>query len=255
MLPILDQVLQPGVYEAYGARWNGTNSKLATGADLTGSADSKLFTFSVWISPLEDTAARQQRLLCASSTAGGSGQRFRITKLATSNLFNIVAVNAANTTILDVSASTGQITAGVGYKHIACSFDMSDTAKRHIYIDDVSDLATVTTYTDDTIDFTQGDWCVGAKASNSEWFNGDIAEMWFMQGVYMDLSAEPNRRRFITADRKPVDLGLLGEKPTGARPILYLRKPFGSFHQNLGSGGDFTVAGTIAEGVPPHIRA
>ena len=37
----------------------------------------------------------------------------------------------------------------------------------------------------------------------------DLAEVWIAPGQYIDLSIESNRRKFITAGSKPVELGAL----------------------------------------------
>ena len=128
------------------------------------------------------------------------------------------------------------------------SFDMADTGKRHLYINDASDLATVTTYTDDTIDFTYADWGVGAEADGTAKFNGDMADLLFWSGVYVDLSTTANRRLLINGNKTPVD----PDKASGAvatlgTPIVRLTNATATWQTNAGSGGDFTENGALTD--------
>jgi len=54
-------------------------------------------------------------------------------------------------------------------------------------------------------------------------------------------------QKFRSAGGKPVSLGSDGSTPTGTAPTVYLKNPFGTFQNNLGGGGNFTVTGTLAD--------
>lgn len=56
-----------------------------------------------------------------------------------------------------------------------------------------------------------------------------------------DFSISANRRKFISADLKPVNLGANGELPFGVPPIFY--SPLGN-GTNLGTGGNLAAVGT-----------
>lgn len=96
-------------------------------------------------------------------------------------------------------------------------------------------------------------FCVGSDASNTV-ANFDMADFWFSVGHDLfeadGTISSATLDKFITADLKPVALGANGELPTGAVPAVYMhRDPAGdaaSFATNLGSGGDFTLDGTLA---------
>lgn len=65
-------------------------------------------------------------------------------------------------------------------------------------------------------------------------------------GVYMDLSVDTNRRKFIDISGRPVALGPDGSLPTGSRPALYFTGASSVWHNNRGSGGGgFTVSGGL----------
>ena len=113
---------------------------------------------------------------------------------------SIDAFNSGGTKILNIQ-TTDTIEADNWY-HLMFSFDLSNTSKRHLYLDDVSKLG-VAIYTNDTIDFTIADWGYAARPDGSNKFNGAAGEFWFYPGQYLDLSVESNRRKFITADKRP----------------------------------------------------
>lgn len=183
------------VYTAQGVFLDGTNDYLARGADLAGNADSKLLSGSLW--------ARRASTGVAQRVWRSDGDALLLIFTA-GDTFRAVAENAAGTTILNVETSA--ITSTTVWQHIMFSFDLTDTGKRHLYVNDAPDL-TVTTYTDDTIDFTRSDHGVGASDSGILKYHGDMADFWLAPGQYIDLSVESNRRKFIGPNGGVVDLG------------------------------------------------
>lgn len=227
--------------------FDGTNDYLRRVGGLTGAADGKRCTFSVWVDLDGATAARF--LSGNSSLAGGSGTLAGVQFVAaiTTNKFAMSAYNSAGTIILNVDADVAIPTDG-GLVHLMCSFDLASTSKRHMCIDGVEQALTVTTYTNDTIDFTVADWSIGAWADGGRKIDGRMAELW-MHPTYIDLSVEANREMFRTSDGRPVYLGADGSRPLGGtQPLIYLGNAFGSFQTNLGSGGNFSVTGALADG-------
>jgi hypothetical protein len=118
----------------------------------------------------------------------------------------------------------------------------------HLYINDVDD-ENVLTFTDDTLDYTGGDWSVGARPSGNLKFDGCLSEFYFAPGQYLDFSLVANRRKFISPTGKPVQLGLTGSLPTGTAPLMYHHLDDGeavaNFATNRGTGGNFTITGTL----------
>jgi hypothetical protein len=74
---------------------------------------------------------------------------------------------------------------------------------------------------------------------------GDFADFWFAPGQYVDISVEENRRLFIDADGKPVDPAVA----TAAlgTPCILFSGDAASFATNQGSGGAFTLTGTLTD--------
>ena len=86
---------------------------------------------------------------------------------------------------------------------------------------------------------------VGGRATQNLLFNSEIQEFYITANEFVDLSTDLDK--FYNSG-KPVDLGSDGSLPTGNQPFLYLKNPFGTFQNNLGSLGNFTVVGALEEG-------
>ena len=80
-------------------------------------------------------------------------------------------------------------------------------------------------------------------------FTGDIADVYIAPGQFIDFSVEANRRKFISADGKPVDLGSNCSTPTGTAPAVCFSGNASSFGTNKGTGGAFTLTGTLTDAV------
>ena len=230
-------------YVVDAADFDGTNDYMTRGADLTGNADGKVGLLSFWVRLDGGDGATLDVINNGTGLTQGGIRCSR----NTANVFTVVGRNAAGTARLQLSSNT-TTAADAAWRHLLISWDMTDTAKRHFYLNDASVLSVVT-YTDDTLDYTKTDFAVGGGTGGAQKMNGCLAEVYFNPAVYMDLSVEANRRKFISATGKPVSLGSDGSTPTGTAPILYQRVADGAaastFATNLGSGGNFTITGSL----------
>lgn len=228
--------------------FDGTNDYLTRGAGLDGAADSKLVSGGFWLNcDVDDTTTY---IFTGTTTLGGSTLRWRTTRTA-SELIQIIAQNAAGTLVLNVSSTAGGIVAAGGWYNVLFSFDLADTGKRHLYIADASDLATVSTYTDDSIDFTVADWGIGALPSGGNKFDGAISEPWLAPGYYIDFSVEANRREFITAAGAPAKSPATALANLSVTAAIILEGDAAGFGTNTGNGGDFTITGSLDDTTPP----
>ena len=240
----LDDDLLTDWYDFCGDRrikaaiFDGSTNYLSRDGGIAG-ADSKLWTASLWVK--RAVGAVGTRLIASVTTFGGGTGSTRI-MLDSDGRVLLVGVNAAASQILDIRSSILQENA---WSHVLISIDMSNTSKRHIYVNDLNALDVINTYTDDTIDFTLPDWGVGGYPNGTSLFDGSLAELWFLPGTYIDFSVEANRRKFIIARGRPANLGADGSTPTGFAPTVYLSGEITGWPTNKGSGGGFTAHGTF----------
>ena len=219
------------------ANYDGTNDYLTRGQGLTGAVDSKkgsvVFSFST-------------------SKSGGiaflhaTGDRVRFRKRSTgvgSQIIMIQAFNSTPTKILDIRTTT-QV--GDGEVHtVMASWDLGAGGGpvTHLYLDGVSDKS-VNTATDDTIDYTTDDWSVGALVDGSNKLDGDLAHLWFEDGVIIDFSLAAERAKFVDSTGRLADKGSDGSIPTGTSPIIFVKDD----EVNAGTGGGFTENGALTAG-------
>lgn len=144
------------------------------------------------------------------------------------------------------SAQSVGISAGVWHSMIG-AWDSNYSAGnkiKQLYVDDVSAINSVIDSGGAfSVNYGDGDNYIG-RSNVGQWFNGDLAEIYFAPGQFLDLSVTANRRKFINAGNKPVFLGTDGSLPTGVQPAVYMNQKAITAQVNLGSGGDFDVAGT-----------
>lgn len=223
-------------YPANAVDFDGSTTYLSRGADLTGLADGKAGTVSFWFRIDGGNGATQFIM-------GFNNSNGIIVFRRSANDFIISGRNSAATNILLLlSAST--YTSGSTWHHFLASWNLA-SGLGHLYIDDAADLASSPTLTNDTIDYTRGGWFFGA-GDGFNFFNGCLADSWF-DPSYLDITVTANRRKFISALKKPVFLGYQGERPTGTQPVMFFAGPTSAWHTNRGSGGGFTENGALTD--------
>lgn len=228
-----------GGYSANGVTFDAVNDSLTKTTDLTGNADNTTGFISLWYRPNTNVSGDYQWY-----EVGNSGsQRFRI-KHNGSSVDSIVARNAAGTQILSANPSTNLMN-DQNWHSIIFGFDLSDSAKRFLFVDDVLDSsANYSIYTNDSIDWTSPDHSIGARFNGDQKADGDMADVWF-DNSYIDALTEATRRKFIDSNGKPVNLGADGSFPTGSPPLIYLSGATANWHTNKGTGGGFTENGAL----------
>lgn len=229
--------VSPPVFNYYSADFDGTNDYLTRGSDLTGIADSGRGLLSVWLKPDANNS-----YILANATP-----RIRVLLDSTARI-QITGQNAANTTVLSIASNTSAVPNG-SWTHVLVSWDLGTAGNRKIYING-SDQTNQTTFTtSETIDYTLTNWAIGSLTNGTAKFNGKMCELYFTSpAAYYDLTVQANREKFRTAGGLPEDLGADGSTPTGSQPWIYLRSQVPAWHNNQGSGGGFTLNGTLDDG-------
>lgn len=221
------------------ADFDGTADSMARGAGLTNAADGKKGTLSFWFRVDGGDGAAQ--VIMEDETSQG----IFVARQADNTIF-ISGRNSAGTLILTMG-TTATFTTDASWHHLFASWDLAATTG-HLYIDGVSDIA-LTTFTDDTIDYTRSDFFCGHSGSK---INMALAEVYFNQAEYLNPAIPANLRRFRSGSGKPAFLGTTGQIPTGTAPIIYFHLDDGeavaNFATNRGTGGNFTITGTLETG-------
>lgn len=137
------------------------------------------------------------------------------------------------------------------WHHVLISIDGANQVNS-FYVDDVESSHQVAPFTGATsaYHFDYGNWSVGCFGNGvSNFCIGDFAEIYFAPNQYLDFSIEANRRKFITAEGLPADLGVDGSTPTGTPPAVYMSVRNGDaaadFSTNRGNGGAFNPIGAL----------
>jgi hypothetical protein len=217
----------PNEYNAATSTFDGANDYLSRASALSGVVDGKELVYSVWFKLDSDTAGIIYR---TTSNIGG------IIYLGSGN-FRIENKTPVGGDALEFQSNTAPVVVNK-WHHLACSFDMTNTNNRHVYLDNQSVSGTYNYYTDTNLDFTNTNQFVGQNGSGSSYFDGEIAVLFFDTN-YIDLST--SNPFYDTETDKPKFLGATGELPTGSAPLIYLPLYASSAGTNLGTGGDFTV--------------
>lgn len=221
---------------------------LTRGGDLTGISDGKQGLVSMWL-------RRESYDNSAAAMGQWSGAGKGMTVAGSFHLsgdsgpspfgFRLNSTSGNIATIYAATMPTGR------FFHIMASWDLSNTSRRHIYVDGVSDL-NVASWSNDTIEYTTGEpFSIAARSDGEFGWDGSMAAVYFTTS-YLDLSQSANRLKFRTAAGKPANMGETGSGPTGAQPLVYFRD-FEDFRlgQNRGTGGNFTVVGSPVPVVGP----
>jgi hypothetical protein len=231
-----------GGYIANAVNFDGANDYLTRGADLTGQANSNFALVSFWFN-MNGSNGVQQRMF-----GDNGGPNIHLNR-DVNNKFVAIFINSAQTLNTWALVTTPQYSTTVnpGWHHVLISID-GGTGRRQIYIDDAVPALTTSTINAGNIGWNQAgitDWAIGAVTNGSQKSIMDIAEFYINSAASLDLSVETNRRKFIDASGKPVDLGSDGSTPTGTSPILFLSGPTVGWHTNKGTGGGFTENGAL----------
>ena len=231
------------IFPVNAVNFDGTNDYLTRDAGFTGAVDGKVGIISVWLKLNDDTGLRV--VFRNDATTGIGGLRI---ELDGDGIVNIQGQPAAGGNTI-VMVSTVGIKAADDWVHLLASYDQVAAAGK-LYLNDV-DRTSLTTSNDLLIDYTAPDWGVGHQWSagnpGASIYDGDMSDLYVNFAAFLDLTVTANRRLFISAGGKPVDLGSDGSTPTGTAPIVFLSGTTSTWHTNDGGGGGFTEVGALTD--------
>jgi len=216
---------------------------------FSGIADSKVGTLSMWFNPGTNGAITGDARFFNMGIIGNTASREKIdVSFSTiSNKFDIRSRNGSGTLIMRMTNDTA--VSRDAWHNLLFSFDLG-AGTTQLYLDDAEDRSASPTTVDEAIVYT--DAVENALLNIS---NGGItvdlpmcvSDFYFNSAEAIDLSVTANRRDFIDASGDRVDLGADGSGPTGSQPIICLNKARANWNENVGSGGNFTLNGSVSD--------
>lgn len=244
-------------YAAGAVNFDGTNDYTTRGAQFTNQANSKSGILSVWLKFAAGGDGGEQSVFQILGPGVDFVIRFAVKREAT-NKFSVDARTSAGTQVL-IMTSTTSWTSANGWIHFLLAWNLATPVAR-MYVNDVDDETAGSTETDGTIEYAiaSGDNYFGTRNAAGIKLNADVAEFYFAPGQFLDISSSANRRKFITAGLKPVNLGADCSTPTGTAPRACFKHTTGAaatdFAVNLGDGGNMTITGTLTQSATSPYR-
>lgn len=224
-------------YAANATRFTTTTDILSRGS--IGSTDGTVGLISFWIKFNAGSGAN--KIIFTSS-----GGDFIIQKLA-SDAVRLTIYDTTATLSVNIT-STATTLANGSWHHVLVAWDSASSANCNFVVDGVAGT-TINTRISATLDYTWPSWFFSIDAANG--LDADVCEVWIAPNEWLDITSPANVQKFRSASAKPVNLGSTGNLPTGNQPWVYFKNPFSSFGVNSGSGGNFTVGGTLDLATPP----
>jgi hypothetical protein len=132
---------------------------------------------------------------------------------------------------------------------IMFSCDLSNTSKRHLYLNGFAPAGGVTwsTYADGSVDFSACDDLVIGAETNDD-YRAELGFVYFAP-EYIDFSQESNRNLFVDQLGYPKDLTPAIDDGDIPSPLVYMKfDDPDNLGANSGTGGDFTKYGAIVQG-------
>ncbi len=170
-----------------------------------------------------------------------------------SNKITVTMVSGGGSALTFTYQSVTSYTAGGGWMHLMTSWNGNFSAGSKIanlYINGISDL-TITSDASAAFSTISNsmEHSVGIDIPNgsvgTQFFNGSLAEFYMAPINFIDLSLLSNRRKFLTATKRPAFLGVNGSLPTGSQPSIYLKGSGTGFNVESGSVSNYTTTGAL----------
>lgn len=240
--------------EVIGGLPHFEGDNLGLNTPVTGIVDTKLAVISFWFNLTGGDSTT--RWIMALGVVSPNENRFTLTRHS-SNRLEMVFRDSANDIVWSARSFDQKFSTTInpGWHHFLAAMN-AGTGVRHIYVDDILEPLETDELSNKTVDYTSADkirFGSAAIPDGVEKFIGDIAQFYLNTDEFLDMTVEANRRKFIDASGCSVSLGADGSDPTGSAPTFFFDNPVNSWHENLGSGDDFSVlSGTLsaAEGSP-----
>lgn len=229
-------------YIAKGVVFNGSTAYLSRGANLDGVSDGRVGACSFW----NWIKGNNSSFLSILWNTGGRIQIYRGN--TNPGRWTLLGRNTSGGTILFAQTDDLYNASQSAYQHIAMSWDLPNGIAQ-IVIDGVDAVEGAPTITNENIDYNQaaGNFTIGATGTPAQQYNGWLADFWLTLTEFVDFSNPTTLEKFRSVGGSPVDLGSDGSAPTGNPPQVFFKGPASAFSTNLGTGGAFTLNGSLSD--------
>ena len=233
----------PNEFWGNKADFDGSTGYLYRTSALTEVSDSKTFSCSFFLQPTNGSTV--QDIVNINTNSGIARLRLYVQN---SNTFSLYGYNSSNSVVFSCSVTSPYVSS-IGQACIQISIDLTNSAKRNFYINGVAATASWSPYNNDFINLSAQYAMLGSATYNAATnpLGSGLSEFYFTT-EYIDFSQEANRLKFRDAFGNPVDLAPQIAAGTLPNPAIYMRFDPANFGKNSGTGGDFTVSGTITDG-------
>jgi hypothetical protein len=222
----------------YWASAVGSSGYLYRDTPLSGATDTKTLTFFMLFKPASTT---QQRMIWQIDGTAGGALRGQI-QVTTLNNFRVTFYNSAGTNVLDATVSSPVLNSTTTTYAIHFCADLSNSAKRAIYINGTSATVTWATYTNDTINFSAQRSAIGADwgaSWNGSILRGSLGSL-YVTNTYVDFTQESNRLLFADCFNYSTDIGSAITALTVPNPLVFMKFDPANNGANFGTGGNYT---------------
>ncbi len=232
----------PNEYWGNKADFDGSTGYLSRASALTGVSDGKTFSASFRCIPDANNGIFFK--LNIDTT------KYLLFKITSSG--EIQCKLLIDGSVLLYFTGTFQVLLNSTHHSVNICIDLENASKRFFYINNIQESVTWNSYVNSNIRFSS----VTSASIGVDWngvstyqthLDGKLSELYFTTD-YIDFSLEANRLKFRDAFGNPVDLRPQIEAGTLPNPAIYMRFDPANKGKNDGTGGDFTVNGTITDG-------
>ena len=226
----------PSEFWARSAEFDGVNGSLERTTGISGISDGKKLTV-VLSSSLPASGDRS-----LFGIYSGNNIRFLL-GLEITGQFSIQANNSSGAIIYENNSNFG--TFNNGWMNIALSIDLGASGD-NVYANGAS-IGAASTFIDDVIPLTASDVTI-ANTPTYGFTDVDIGFIYVID-QYIDFSQESNRLLFFDAFNYPVDIQKHIDGGIIPNPLIYMKfDDTSNLGLNSGTGGNFTVNGTVTPG-------
>lgn len=233
---------------ARSAKFDGsTSSGSLVNTSIKSAIDSKTYST---VLCLKSDVTSQQTLLGIYGANAPTGRAI-IRGYSAAGQIQILAYSQSGANILN-AYTTDPVVAINNWILIFICIDLTDSSKCKFYLGNTNKSLTIGTIVNQYIGFSTSEIIsLGSAYDGVHPFlfsDGDIGLFYFTTD-YIDFSQEANRLKFVDGLGYPLDLKKQIDAGVIPKPLIYL--PFDdptNLGKNLGTGGNFTVNGTVTQG-------